>query len=242
MKVIIVDDEPIAQEIIQKLSAKVPFLEVIGTYDDAFSALEAINVLQPDLIFLDIQMPEMTGVEMLRVLQRNQAQVIFTTAYPEYALDGFELNVTDYLLKPIPFDRFLKAVNKAHLWYKKNLGAIEARDEDGIRADMEFVWVKEGKKLVQIRLSDIVYIKAMADYMKFILFEGYVMVHVTMAKLENLLPSPDFIRVNRSTIVRQGAIRSIEDLQIETILTAENRISISSSYWDVMKKSIRETW
>ena len=243
MKVIIVDDEPIAQEIIQKLSAKIPFLDVIGTYDDGFSALEAINALQPDLIFLDIQMPEMTGVEMLRVLQRNQAQVIFTTAYPEYALDGFELNVTDYLLKPIPFDRFLKAVNKAHIWYNKNQENPENEsNREQIHADTKYIWVKEGKKLVQIQLTDIVFVKAMADYMKFVMPEDHVMVHITMGKLETLLPSPDFLRVNRSTIIRQGAIRSIEDLQIETILPMEERIPISSAYWEQIKPHIKEAF
>lgn len=239
MKILIVDDEPIAQEVIQKLAGKIPFLEIVGCCDDAFSALEAISILQPDLIFLDIQMPGMTGVEMLRVVQRNNAQVIFTTAYPEYALEGFELNVTDYLLKPIPFERFFQAVNKAYLWYLKNQQEMSAND-DLIRTDQEYIWVKEGKKLVQIRLLDIVVVSALADYMEFIMPEGKVVVHVTMAKLEKLLPSPSFIRVNRSTIVRQGAIRSIEDLHIETILPQLNRIAIGPTYWDSVKEHIKE--
>ena len=240
MKAIIVDDEPIAQEVIQKLAARVPFLEIVGSYDDAFAALEAINEQQPDLVFLDIQMPGMTGVEMLRVVQRNQMQVIFTTAFPEYALDGFELDVTDYLLKPIPFERFLKAVNKAHVWYKKNSGNIDLSEEDSIRSDTEFIWVKEGKKLVQIRLAEVVMVRAMADYMEFVMPESKVMVHITLSKLEGLLPTPDFLRVNRSTIVRQGAIRSIEDLQIETVLPQEGRISIGASYWEQVKQHVKE--
>ncbi len=238
MKALIVDDEPIAQEVIRKLAEKIPYLEVIGSCDEAFAALEMINSRQPDLIFLDIQMPGMTGVEMLKVVQRNNAQVIFTTAYPEYALEGFDLNVTDYLLKPIPFERFFQAVNKAHLWYLKN--QQEAPNDDLIRTDQEYIWVKEGKKLVQIRLFDIVIVRALADYMEFIMPEGKVVVHVTMAKLERLLPTPAFIRVNRSTIVRQGAIRSIEDLHIETILPSLNRIAIGPTYWDSVKEQIKE--
>lgn len=238
MKILIVDDEPIAQKVILKLAEKIPYLKVIGSCDDAFSALESINNQQPDLIFLDIQMPGMTGVEMLRVVQRNNTQVIFTTAYPEYALEGFDLNVTDYLLKPIPFERFLQAVNKAHLRYLKN--QQELLNDDLIRSDQEYIWVKEGKKLVQIRLLDIVIVSALADYMEFIMPEGKVIVHVTMAKLEKLLPSPTFIRVNRSTIVRQGAIRSIEDLHIETILPHLNRIAIGPTYWESVKEQIKE--
>ncbi|MDR2272206.1 MAG: response regulator transcription factor [Sphingobacterium sp.] len=239
MKILIVDDEPIAQEVIQKLTRKIPFLEVVGICDDAFSALEMINSLQPDLIFLDIQMPGMTGVEMLHVVQRNSAQVIFTTAYPEYALEGFDLNVTDYLLKPIPFERFFQAVNKAHVWYLKNQKEINTND-DLIRTDQEYIWVKEGKKHVQIRLLDVVIVRALADYMEFIMPEGKVMVHATMSKLEKLLPAPAFIRVNRSTIVRQGAIRSIEDLHIETILPKLERIAIGSTYWESVKEYIKE--
>ena len=238
MRTLIVDDEPIAQEIIQKLASKIPFLEIVGSCDDAFSALEAINKQQPDLIFLDIQMPGMTGVDMLRLVERNGAQIIFTTAYPEYALDGFELNVTDYLLKPIPFERFVQAVNKAHIWYLKH--QQENVPEDEVKTDREFIWVKEGKKLVQIRLFDIVIVRAMADYMEFIMPESKVLVHITMAKLEAILPSPTFIRVNRSTIVRQGAIRSIEDLQIETIMPDQERISIGPSYSDAVKEYIKE--
>ena len=239
MKILIVDDEPIAQEVIQKLAEKIPFLEIVGTCDDAFSALEMINSLQPDLIFLVIQMPSMTGVEMLRVVQRNSTQVIFTTAYPEYALEGFDLNVTDYLLKPIPFERFFQAVNKAHVWYLKNQQEISTND-DLIRTDQEYIWVKEGKKHVQIRLLDVVIVRALADYMEFIMPEGKVMVHATMSKLEKLLPAPAFIRVNRSTIVRQGAIRSIEDLHIETILPKLERITIGPTYWESVKEQIKE--
>lgn len=238
MKAIIVDDEPIAQEVIQKLAARIPFLEILGCYDDAFSALEAINDQHPDLIFLDIQMPEMTGVEMLQVLQRNNTQVIFTTAYPEYALEGFELSVTDYLLKPIPFDRFLKAVNKAHLWYKKNQQGAE--EDGGIRSDKEYIWVKEGRKLVQIHLADVVMVKASADYMEFIMPESKVVVHITMTRLEEFLSPPDFLRVNRSTLVRRGAIRSIENLQIETILPKEGRVSVGPTYWDGVSIYIKE--
>ncbi|MEN5055865.1 LytR/AlgR family response regulator transcription factor [Sphingobacterium kitahiroshimense] len=238
MRTLIVDDEPIAREIIRKLASKIPFLEIVGSCDDAFSALEVIHKQQPDLIFLDIQMPGMTGVDMLRLVERNGIQIIFTTAYHEYALDGFDLDITDYLLKPIPFERFLQAVNKAHISFLK--GQKMNQSEDVVKTDREFIWVKEGKKLVQIRLLDIVMVRAMADYMEFIMAESKVLVHITMAKLEMIMPSPTFIRVNRSTMVRQCAIRSIEDLQIETILPEQERISIGPSYADTVKKHIKE--
>lgn len=242
MKAIIVDDEPIAQEILEKFSAKVPFLEVVQCCDTAIEALAVIQDLQPDLIFLDIKMPEMTGVDMLRILRQHQTQVIFTTAYPEYAMDGFELDVTDYLLKPIPFDRFLKAVNKAHDHYKmrsmreSQVGLVSGSGH----GDETHIWVKEGKKLVQIRLEDIVLVRALGDYMEVLLPSGKVTVHITMSRLENYLKAPDFLRVNRSCMVRKGAIKSIQDLQIKTILPDEERISIGSTYWDEVKMHVKE--
>ncbi|TDS14855.1 LytR/AlgR family response regulator transcription factor [Sphingobacterium paludis] len=238
MNVLIVDDEPIAQEILKKLAARVSFIEVIGCCDNAISALEFINTANPDLIFLDIQMPEMTGVEMLSMMERRGAQVIFTTAYPEYAIDGYALDATDYLLKPIPFDRFLKAVNKAHIRFKNSQQFNTKPDQAHV--DMDSIWVKEGKRLVQIYLKDIVMVKAMADYMEFVMLDSRVIVHVTMSKLEELLPTPTFLRVNRSCIVKLSAIRSIQDLQIETILPKEPRISIGATYWDSVKSHFKE--
>lgn len=239
MKVLIIDDEPIAQEILEKFSARVPYLQVLQSCDNAIEALQAIRDLKPDLIFLDIQMPEMTGIEMLRSLRNSSPLVIFTTAYHDYALDGFELDAIDYLLKPIPIERFLKAVDKAHERYQfKNqvagrMGFINNNEK-------EYVWVREGKKLVQICIKDIVLVLAMGDYMEVFLPNTKVIVHITMANLEAYLKAPEFLRVNRSCIIRKNAILSIEDRQIESILSLNERITIGPTYWEDIKAHLKE--
>lgn len=240
MKVLIIDDEPIAQQILERFSASVPYLEVLKSCDNAIEALQAIRKLQPDLIFLDIQMPEMTGIEMLRSLRNTAPLVIFTTAYHDFALEGFELEAVDYLMKPIPIERFLKAVDKAHERYQfKNnkevqMGLITHSHEQ------KYVWVREGKKLVQICLNDIVLVNAMGDYMEVLLPNTKVIVHSTMENLEAYLKVPDFLRVNRSNIVRKSAIISIEDRQIETVLTLDERIAIGPTYWENVKVHLKE--
>lgn len=242
MKALIVDDEPIAQDILKKFSQKVPYLDLVGICDDAIAALQAVQEQQPDLIFLDIQMPEMTGVEMLRILRQKDIQIIFTTAYHEYALEGYELDVVDYLLKPIGFERFLKAVTKAHELFKLRQGQLQqvhpAKSPGG--ETKTYVWAKEGRKRVQICLEDIILVQAMRDYMELQMPNGKVILNVTMAKMEELLPPPFFLRVNRSCIVRKTAIKSIQDMYIETILPTAKKIPIGPTYWDEVKKYIVE--
>ncbi len=239
LSILIIDDEPIAQEIIIKYSERLPALQVVQTCDNAIEGIDMIRNLNPDLVFLDIQMPEMTGIEMLRAINIHTSDVIFTTAYSEFAIDGFELGVVDYLLKPISFDRFVKAINKVQeirvlRAQLKADGAIMRYVDD----TKSHIWVKEGKKMIQIAMNNITLVEAMADYVKLKLMNEQVIIHATMARVEQLLTPPDFLRVNRSTIVRMSAIRSIEDLQIETTIPNYKRISIGSTYWDSIKGSI----
>ncbi|GGH58886.1 DNA-binding LytR/AlgR family response regulator [Filimonas zeae] len=239
MKVLIVDDEPIAQQILEKLSAKIPYLQIAGICDNAISALEFIREVQPDLIFLDIQMPEMTGVEMLRILRQKDIMVIFTTAFHEYALESYELDVVDYLLKPISFERFLKAVTKANELFTLKAAKQPPVAQPGMETK-NYVWAKEGRKRVQICIEDIILVQALKDYMELQLSTGKVILNVTMNKIEELLPAPFFLRVNRSCIVRKNAIKSIQDMHIETILPAIKRIPIGPTYWEEVKKHIVE--
>lgn len=241
MRVLIVDDEPIAQEIIEKFTGRVPYLQVIGKCDNAIEALEEIRELKPDIVFLDIQMPEMTGMEMLNILRDNRPFVILTTAFPDFALDSYDMDVMDYLLKPIPFDRFLKAVTKCHDLFKlKRLQIADRPTKPPAEIDATYIWVKEGKKLVQLILEDIVMVKAMKDYMEIFLLDRKVIAHITMNKLEMILKQPKFLRVNRSCIIRKTAIRSVQDMRIETILKNEEKVIIGNTYWEDIKPQMKE--
>lgn len=241
MKVLIVDDEPIAQQILENLSRKVSYLNIVGICDNAIVALESIQELQPDLIFLDIQMPEMTGLEMLRILRQKNILVIFTTAFHEHALESYELDAVDYLLKPVAFERFLKAVTKASELFK--LKQIQQQQVINVARNGEsknYVWAKEGRKRVQICIEDIILVQALKDYMELQLPTGKVILNITMNKIEELLPPPFFLRVNRSCIVRKSAIKFIQDMHIEINHPTVKRIPIGPTYWEDVKKHIVE--
>ncbi|MCF6402946.1 response regulator transcription factor [Chitinophaga filiformis] len=240
MKVLIVDDEPIAQQILENLSRKVSYLDIVGICDNAIVALEAIQELQPDLIFLDIQMPEMTGLEMLRILRQRNVLVIFTTAFHEHALESYELDAVDYLLKPVAFERFLKAVTKANELFKLKQIQHSAITAPKSGETKNYVWAKEGRKRVQICLDDIILVQALKDYMELQLPNGKVILNITMNKIEELLPPPAFLRVNRSCIVRKSAIKYIQDMHIEISLPTVKRIPIGPTYWEDVKKHIVE--
>jgi len=244
MTVIIVDDEPIAQDIIAKFIGMIPYLQLIKTCDNAIEAIDAIQEHKPDLVFLDVQMPQMTGLEMLNVSKFSNSFIVLTTAFPNFALDGFNLDVTDYLLKPIPFERFLKAVNKCYNLFKLNQ-ANSALPEISVNhgataSDKTYIFVKEGKKLVQICVEDIIMVKALKDYMEIFLQDKKVIVHITMMKLETILTPPLFLRVNRSCIVRKTSIRSIQDLHLEIELKLEERIVIGNTYWETLRVDFKE--
>jgi len=240
MKVLIVDDEPIAQQILENLSRKVSYLNIVGICDNAIMALESIQETQPDLIFLDIQMPEMTGLEMLRILRQKNILVIFTTAYHEYALESYELDAVDYLLKPVAFERFLKAVTKANELFKLKQIQHSSVATPKSGETKNYVWAKEGRKRVQICIEDIILVQALKDYMELQLPTGKVILNITMNKIEELLPPPFFLRVNRSCIVRKSAIKYIQDMHIEINLPTIKRIPIGPTYWEDVKKHIVE--
>ncbi|SHG71969.1 LytR/AlgR family response regulator transcription factor [Pedobacter caeni] len=244
MTVIIVDDEPIAQDIIEKFVGMVPYLKLIKKCDNAIEALNDIQKFKPDLVFLDVQMPEMTGLEMLKILRHNSSFIVITTAFPHFAIDGFNMDVTDYLLKPIPFERFLKAVNKCYDFFKLSKGYHD-HSEPPITPTAPnnaktYIFVKEGKKLVQVCVEDIVMVKALKDYMELFLIDRKVIVHITMAKLEEILTPPLFIRVSRSCIVRKTSIKSIQDLHMEIDLKSEERIVIGNTYWEALRSNFKE--
>lgn len=244
---LIIDDEPLARELLKKFVVRVPTLICLGECNNAIEAVTVIQNQRPDVIFLDINMPEMTGIELLKSFTAIRPQIVVTTAYPNYALDGFEYDVTDYLLKPIPFDRFLKALNRVRdrmITGKtienapSDITVTTSGDKDRPRLVNKFLWVKEDKKMINVNTDDILYVEGMKDYVKIFLSNKMVVTHITMSRMEQLLPDLDFIRVNRSYIVRRSAIVAVNGNTIEMVNKKE--VPIGINYRDMIKDISRE--
>lgn len=214
INVIIVDDEPLAQDVLETYIEKVPDLKLMAKCSNAFEANEALKEHDIDLMFLDIQMPQLTGIDFLKTLSKPP-QVVFTTAYPNYAIEGFELNALDYLLKPISVDRFMKAVNKAieqiELQRKDTEPAAAPAEADG----PDFFFVKADKKLVKVKFDDIIYIEGLKDYVIIRMDDSRVITLQTMKSLEEKLPSEIFRRIHRSYIVNLDRINAVVGNMIE---------------------------
>lgn len=254
LRCFIIDDEQPARAVLEKFIQRVPFLELVGQSYNAVEALLAVQELQPDLILLDVEMPEMTGTEFLRALNAPRPQVIMVTASPQYALDAFELDVLDYLLKPVAFDRFLRAINKAVTKLQPAamstaqasvLGGLQApKSPTGPAAapaeSTKFFLVKEDKKLIKVAPEDILFIEAMKDYLTIYLPNRTIVTHMTMAKIEEILSTSHFLRVNRSYIVRKGAIREIDGNLITTI--DGKRVPIGVTYRESVWKAMKDNF
>lgn len=222
LKCAIIDDEPLALSLMESYVLKTPFLELEGKYNSAAMALENIREGNIELLFLDIQMPELNGLELSRLVP-DHVRIIFTTAFDQYAVDGFRVNALDYLLKPISYNEFLSAANKALEWFTlKKQTTTENRDE-------EFIYVKSDYKLVQIHLKDILYIEGLKDYLKIYLANEPrpVISLLSMKSMEERLMSPRFMRVHRSYIVQMDKVKILDKGQI---IFGKTRIPISSTY------------
>jgi DNA-binding LytR/AlgR family response regulator len=220
-----VDDEPPALEVLKKFITSVHSLELAGTCADA---IEAINFLQKkpvDLIFLDIKMPELLGTDFIRAL-KNPPKVIFTTAFRKYAIEGFELDAVDYLLKPISFDRFLKAVNKV-----MDIKPAEEKQEEGTlnrKNGMDgHINFRSDRKIIKVALQDIVYIESIKDYIKVITTSNTIITKQSISSVEEMLPTDMFIRIHRSYIV---AMNKIESYNNELVWIAKQELPISRLY------------
>lgn len=200
---LIVDDEPLAADVIESFVAKMPHLLLVGKVNSATEALALLKTEKVDILFLDIQMPEMTGLELLKTL-RNPPIVIFTTAYPNFALESYEIDAADYLLKPIAFDRFVKALNKA----EERLKSMNHL-ENGETPD--YIFVKADGKLVKINIPDICYVEGLKDYVIIHTPQNKVVTHNTMKNIEALLLTDEnFIRIHRSYIINLRFVKEIE--------------------------------
>ncbi len=232
-----VDDESLALDLLEDNIRKVPFLNLVKRCKNAFEAQEVMQQQQIDLLFLDIQMPGISGVQFVQSL-KNSPMVIFVTAYEEFALEGFNLDVIDYLLKPVSFERFLKAVNKAYeLHNLKNQEVTPATTPEIPAVPQEYLFVNADYSLVKIRISEILYVEGLKDYVK-IYLEGQtrpVITRLTMKAMEEKLPSGPFLRVHKSFIIAFDKIESIRNLRIKI---GQVHIPISESYGEALFKAI----
>lgn len=224
LKCIVIDDEPLAVELLKSYVEKTPFLELSATFNNALSAIDLINNREADILFLDINMPQITGLEFSKTIPPH-TRVIFTTAYDQYAVEGFRLNALDYLLKPINYAEFLQASNKALEWFKLKSGA----NNDGGQTESSAIFVKSGYRMEKIEFENILYIENQKDYVKFHLDDEKEPISSLMSlqSLEEKLPSKTFMRVHRSFIVNLQKIKTIER---NCIVFGKEYIPVSDSY------------
>ena len=203
----IIDDEPLAAGLLESYAKKTPYLGLQGTYNSAITAMKDLRENPVQLLFLDIQMPELSGIEFAKILPKD-TRIIFTTAFPQYAIEGYKVNALDYLLKPISYDDFLKSTDKALEWFSVTI------KQDTYKRD-RFMLVKTDYKLQRVNLDDILYIEGLKDYVRFYLKGGEkVMSLMSMKKLDEYLPKPEFLRTHRSYIVHMTEVPLIDRFRI----------------------------
>jgi len=220
---IIVDDEPIAREILENHLQKINSIHVVGTCKNAIEAFNVINSNEVDVVFLDINMPEISGLSFARSINKN-IKIIFTTAYREYAVDGFDLKAVDYLLKPISFERLLQAINK---YLNESITTNHDSKKDVIQEKSDFIFVRSDRKMIKINFSDINYIESLGDYLKIHLLNKIIVTRETITSIEAKLPKNDFLRIHRSYIV---SVNKIESFTHEFVEVNKKAIPISRSY------------
>lgn len=225
---IIVDDEPIAREILEGYLEKIESMHVVASCKNAMEAFEAINKHPVDLIFLDINMPDISGLSLAKSITRN-IKVIFTTAYRDYAVEGFNLKAVDYLLKPISFERLLQAINK---YFEESVASLPHKPDEVQAQKDEFMFVRSDRKMIKVSFDDIIYIESLSDYLKIHLESlGVLVTRDTLTNVEARLPQKDFIRTHRSYLV---SMKKIESYTSETIGIQKHEIPISRTYRDAV--------
>jgi two-component system LytT family response regulator len=246
----LVDDESPAHVILSKYISRVPYLTLIGQNYDPFDGLEQVSKLKPDILFLDVEMPYMTGVEFLKSLPQPHPVVVMVTASPQFAADTYNFEaVTHYLLKPVGFDKFLEAINRV----TKRLGfdidptiptptrpstPVQPETQADPREKIPYFLIKEDKKLIRVAPEDIVFAEGMKDYLKLHLTTRVLITHMTMSKLEEMLPPSQFLRINRSYIIRRQAIKEIDGNQITTL--DGKKVVIGVTYRDRIMEELKK--
>lgn len=219
---IIIDDEELARALLKSYVDKLDFLISIGEFENPLEALSMLKTERIDVIFLDIQMPQLRGTDFAKLVPA-QTRIIFTTAYSEYALNGFELNAIDYLLKPITFERFLTAVSKVQSTSEVNSNTAKT------------ITVKSGYDLHKVNLADIQYIKSDSEYVTFYTVNGKIMVYQSLKSLEDSLPESQFMRVHRSYIINKAKVTGLKG---RDLLLSGNIIPVSDRYYETVKKEL----
>lgn len=219
IKCIVIDDEELARTLLKSYIDKVDFLELIADFENPIDAMQVLKETAIDLVFLDIQMPELKGTDFAKMID-SKTKVIFTTAYSEYALEGFELNALDYLLKPIAFERFLQAINK----YKQEETVID-----------DSITVKSGYDLHKLKYDDILYVESDSEYVNFYIADKKIMSYQTLKSLEKTLPTSTFMRVHRSYIVNKQKVSALKG---RDLLIADVKIPVSDSYFEAVKTEL----
>ena len=232
-KCIILDDEPLARELIRGHAEKLENFEIVAECGDAMKALSVLREKHVDLMFMDIQMPQITGIEFLKTL-KHPPKVIITTAYREYALEGFELDVVDYLLKPITFERFLKSINKYYQLNLNDVQVVAGSTTDKVQEEA-YIYVKENKKVIKVYLSEIRFIEALSEYIQIFTAKRKIVTKTSMIAMEEKLPAENFLRIHKSYIV---AIDKIEAFTANTIEIYGKELPIGRNYKNVVLNAL----
>ena len=226
IKCIIVDDEPMARDVVRRYIQKIPTLRLMGEFGNAIDATIFLQEQPVDMIFLDIKMPQLSGTEFVRSL-RNVPKIIFTTAHKEFAHEGFELDVIDYLLKPIRFDRFLRAVNKAFPQKQQEIETHGLIANEETKPATSFIYLRVDRKMIKVLLDDILYIESDKDYVKVFTEKGFIITRQTIASVEAMLSESLFIRIHRSYIV---SLNKLKSFTAETVEIGNKELPIGKLY------------
>ncbi len=218
----IIDDEPLAAQLLESYAKEIPSLKLTGIYNSALTAMAGLRCAPVDLLFLDIQMPELSGMEFARLIPK-QTRIVFTTAFKQYAVDGYKVSAFDYLMKPISFETFAATVNNALEWFS-------VQSQQMVTNEDRFIFVKSDYRLVRIMLDDILYIEGVKDYVRICLKDGErIMSLINMKRLEELLPRPEFLRTHRSYIAHMTNISTVDR---QRIMYGKDAVPISENYKD----------
>lgn len=239
IRALVIDDEPLARNVIVQYAKKIEFLELVCSCEDPMQAFDVLNDKQIDLLFLDINMPVISGISFLKSL-KNPPMVVMTTAYTEYALEGYELNVIDYLKKPFSFERFLMAVQKVSEQLKlRSQANSPAQEVPKDPASDDYIFIKANKKAYKISFKDILFVEGLGDYLKIHTKTQHLVTNLTMKKIHEILPALNFYRIHKSFII---ALDKMEIIEGNMVIIGQNKIPIGNNYrqdfFDMINKKL----